>query len=116
MKKLIVLTLIAALVAFVYVGAAKAKEANEPEAKMVTVKGKVMVTKDAEGKVMAVMLHHMMNKINTTLDSKGMELGEKMEGKMVEVTGMEMTKDGQKWLTVEKYSEVEKKEGEKPKE
>jgi hypothetical protein len=116
MKKLIMLTLIAAMVTFLSVSVAKAADANAPKVETMTVKGKISVTKDANGVVTAVKLHSMIKgMINITLDAIGQELGEKMDGKMVEATGIETAKDGEKWLTVEKYAEVQKP-AEKPKE
>jgi len=119
-KKLIMLTLIAAMVMFLSVSFAKAADANAPKAapkaETVTIKGKIMVTKDAEGKITAVKLQSRKKGMySITLNAMGKELGEKMGGKRVEVTGMEMTKDDEKWLTVEKYTEVIKP-AEKPKE
>jgi hypothetical protein len=119
MKKLITLTLVVALVAFLSVSFVKAADANAPKApkaESVTIKGKIMVTKDAEGKITAVKLHSMLKGMySITLDAMGKELGEKMDGKTVEATGVETAKDTEKWLTVEKYSEVQKP-AEKPKE
>jgi len=116
MKKLIMLTLIAAMVMFLSVSVTKAADPNAPKVETVTVKGKISVTKDANGVVTAVHLYSMIKgRFNITLDAMGKELGEKMEGKMVEVTGIETAKDDVKWLTVEKYAEVQKP-AEKPKE
>ena len=116
MKKLITLTLVIALVAFLSVSFAKAADANAPKAESVTIKGKISVTKDANGVITAVKLHSMMKgMIMITLDAMGKELGEKMDGKTVEATGVETAKDNEKWLTVEKYTEVQKP-AEKPKE
>jgi hypothetical protein len=42
------------------------------------------------------------------LNAKGTELGEKMDGKIVRVTGTVETKDTAKWITVKTYSEVQK--------
>lgn len=108
MKKLIICSLAVAMIALLSVNAiAKDKE----EGKM-HVKGTVSVTKDASGNITAVMLTTEKGEMyNITLDEKGKELGEKMEGKMVKVKGMEMMKDGQKWLTVEKFSERKKGKG-----
>ncbi len=110
------LTLIAAMVTFLFASAAKAEDVNAPKAITITVKGKISVTKDANEVITAVQLRSTIRgKFNITLDAMGKELGEKMEGKTVEVTATETTKDGEKWLTVEKYAEVEKP-AEKPKE
>jgi hypothetical protein len=114
MKKLIVLTLLASMVAFLSVSVTKAADPNVPKTEPVTVKGRVGVVKDSAGVITAVHLNVMLKgKFNITLDEKGKKLGEKMEGKMVEVTGIETTKDGEKWLTVEKYVEAPKPEAKK---
>lgn len=115
MKKLIMLTLIAAMVMFLSVSVTKAADPNAPKTEPVTIKGRVIVTRDGND-ITAVHINVLLKgKYNITLDAKGKELGEKMEGKMVEVTGIETTKDTEKWLTVEKYAEVQKP-AEKPKE
>jgi hypothetical protein len=45
---------------------------------------------------------------NVVLDAKGKELGEKMDGKLVSVKGVETEKDGKKWITVESYTEIKR--------
>jgi hypothetical protein len=109
MKKLIMLTLIAAMVMFLSVSVTKAADPNAPKTEPVTIKGRVVATEDSNGVITAVYLHSkLQGRINITLDAMGKELGEKMKGKMVEVTGTETATDGEKWLTVEKYAEVQK--------
>jgi hypothetical protein len=113
MKKLITLTLVAVMVAFLSVSVTKAEDPNAPKTESVTVKGKVIVTKDAAGTITAVQLSSKRTGThNIVLDANGKELGKQMEGKRVEVTGVETTKDNEKWLTVEKYTEVQKHKSE----
>lgn len=78
----------------------------EPE--KVTITGVVSVTRSDEGDITAVMVTTKEAAYMVTLDEKGMELGEEMENKDVEVTGVVSEKDEMKWITVESYKEVEK--------
>jgi hypothetical protein len=106
MKKLIMLTLVAAMVEFLFVGISRAEEPNAPKFDPNTFRGKIVVVKDANGVITAVTLENRRRgTFNIVLDEKGKELGEKMADKFVEITGKETTKDNEKWLTVEKYSE-----------
>jgi hypothetical protein len=108
MKKLVVWTFAAAMITFVSISIAKVADPNAPKAGSMMVKGKISVTKDKEGHITAVHLHNIAKGMfYITLDAKGKELGEKMNGKTVEVTAMETVKDKEKWLTVEKYIEVQ---------
>lgn len=93
--------------------APKAKESNAPAAKerVVAVRGRLIVVKDANGIIASVKLESRRPEprtINIVLDAKGKELTEKMAGKPVEVMGMETTKNNEKWLTVEKYTKVKR--------
>ena len=118
MKKVIILTIAAAMVAFLSVSVAKAAEPNAPKSESVSVIGTVTVTKDAAGKVSAVHLSNVKKgTFSIVLDKKGKELGKKMVGKVVKVTGTETIKGTEKWLTVEKYAEVKKakEKGKQPK-
>ena len=169
MKKLVVLTLVAVLVAFVAVSFTQAAEPNKPDANKpvkdpnapkanismnltkgvcpnmpdankpakepnapkanivlrlsvepnapaqkegaITIRGRLIVTKDANGVITSVKVESRKTgtTINIVLDAKGKELAEKMVGKPVEVTGVESTKGSEKWLTVEKFSELQKR-------
>ncbi len=166
MKKLVVLTLVVVLVAFVGVSFAKVAEPNKPDAnkplkdpnapkansvrlavevnkpdankpakepnapnanivlrlavepnapakkaEAVTVRGRLIVIKDANGVIMSVKVESKRPEpktVNIVLDAKGKELAEKMAGKPVEVTGVESTKGSETWMTVEKYGEVQR--------
>jgi hypothetical protein len=122
MKKLVVLTLVAALVAFVAVSFAKAAEpndvnkpANNPTAPaqkdgVITIRGKLVVTKDEKGVITSVKIERKKTGTthNVVLDAKGKELAETLAGKTVEVTGKETTKGEEKWITVEKFAEKQK--------
>jgi hypothetical protein len=109
MKKLVMLTLVAAMVEFAFVGISKAAEPSAPKFDPNTMfRGRVVVAKDANGVITSVKLQNRRRgTFNIVLDEKGKELGEKMEGKFVEITGKETTKGDEKWLTVEKYSEIQ---------
>jgi hypothetical protein len=109
MKKLIMLTLMVAMVEFLFVGISRAEEPNAPKFDPNMFRGKIVVVKDANGVITAVKLENKRRgTFNIVLDEKGKELGEKMADKFVEITGKETTKDNEKWLTVEKYSEMQK--------
>jgi uncharacterized membrane protein len=88
-----------------------AAEPNAPAAKdgAVTVRGRLIVVKDANG-ITSVKVESKRTGtvVNIVLDAKGKELAEKMAGKPVEVTGVETTKNNEKWLTVEKYVEIQR--------
>ena len=110
MKKLIMLTFVAAMAGFLFVGISSAAEPNAPKFDPNTMfRGRIVVTKDANGVITAVKLENRRRgTFNIVLDEKGKELGEKMADKFVEITGKETTKDNEKWLTVEKYSEMQR--------
>ncbi|MGA2914749.1 MAG: hypothetical protein ABSE89_01850 [Sedimentisphaerales bacterium] len=113
MKKLIVLTIMAAMF---FAGVSKAQEPNAPKQEPNAPKfnpnmfrGRIVVTKDANGIITSVKLENRRRgTFNIVLDEKGKELAEKMADKFVEITGKETTKDNEKWLTVENYSEMER--------
>jgi hypothetical protein len=122
MKKLVLLTLVAALAAFVAVSFAKAAEPNDvnkpakgpnaPAKKdgMITIRGKLVVTKDEKGVITSAKIERKKTGTthNVVLDAKGKELAETLAGKTVEVTGKETTKGEEKWITVEKFAEKQK--------
>jgi hypothetical protein len=125
MKKLIMLTLVTAMVEFLFVGISIAAEPNapklpksraaEPNAPKLprfdpnTFRGIIVVAKDANGVIKSVKLENRrLGTFNIVLDEKGKELGEKMADKFVVITGKETTKGNEKWLTVEKYSEMQR--------
>jgi hypothetical protein len=135
MKKLIALTLMAAMVEFLFVNIAMAKpnaprfepnapriepnapkiEPNAPRFDPNMFRGIIVVAKDANGVITSVKLEsRRCGTFNIVLDEKGKELGEKMADKFVEVTGTETTKGNEKWLTVEKYSEIQRPQGRHP--
>ena len=109
MKKLVVLVtlcLIAAIVVPVF--AADKPAAGKPAvaaAKEETLKGKVAVVKDKEGKVTEVTLTVGEVKYMVTLNEEGKKL-EALDGKEVKATGKVLAKGTVKWLTVEKFEEV----------
>ncbi len=104
MKKvitLITLCLIAAIVVPVFAADKPAAAAAKEE----TLKGKVMVVKDKEGKVTEVMLHVGEVKYMVTLNEEGKKL-EALDGKEVKATGIVHSKGEVKWITVTKFEEV----------
>lgn len=112
MKKLAVLVLLVAVVGVTSVCLADANDPNTPKAKQKPFIGKVVVVKDAEGVITAVQIENRkLGKYNVVLDEKGKELGEKMEGKLVAVKGVESVNDEEKWITVESYREIQRAKG-----
>jgi hypothetical protein len=86
-------------------------EPNAPAQKegAISIRGRLVVTKDANGVITSVKVEsRKTGTTNIVLDAKGKELAEKMAGKPVEVTGVESTKGSEKWLTVEKYAEMQR--------
>jgi len=116
MKKLVMLILMAAMIGFLFVGVSKAREPNSPKQEPNAPKfnpnmfrGRVVVVKDANGVITAVKLENKKRgTFNIVLDEKGKKLAEKMADKFVEIIGTETTKDNEKWLTVETYSEIQR--------
>jgi hypothetical protein len=101
--------------------AEKAQDPNQPAKepkKIQTIKGTVSVTKDEAGKITAIKITGNKKEehvYEVVLDAKGLELGEKLAGKIVRAAGTVETKDGVNWLTVEKYTEPkDKPAAEKP--
>ena len=90
--------------------AAEPNAAPAPKEGAVTVRGRLIVVKDANGVITSVKVESRGpgGTHNIVLDAKGKELAAKMEGKRVEVTGVESTKNNEKWLTVEKYAEMQR--------
>jgi uncharacterized protein YpmS len=111
MKRYITLSIIVAMMIFLFGRSVIAEDPNvkAPKKELKTVKGQVSVTKNKEGNITAVYITTKSSvKYSVTLDAKGKELGEKMASKTVEAQGTTKTKNGQKWLTVENYNEVQK--------
>jgi hypothetical protein len=76
----------------------------------VKLKGTITVTKDPNNIVTAIKLTTAYKIVyHVTLDKKGEELGS-LNGKEVEVQGVVTDKAGQKWIKVQKFQLVEKKE------
>ena len=97
------------MVEFVCIGVSKAEEPNAPKFNPNVFRGMVVVVKDANGIITAVKLvNRRRGTFSVVLDAKGKELAEKMADKLVEITGKETTKDNEKWLTVETYSEMQR--------
>ncbi|PKL42283.1 MAG: hypothetical protein CVV39_08930 [Planctomycetes bacterium HGW-Planctomycetes-1] len=116
MKKLAILVFMAAVFGFVGVSIAQKPhprfDPNRPKFDPNTIRGRVIVEKDADGNITAAQLESRRHgTCNIVLDEKGKELAEKMADKFVAVTGKTEIKDDQKWLTVEKYSEMQGPQG-----
>lgn len=82
----------------------KSTKASSPETG--SYKGTIEVTKDKAGNVEKVTLKTggvLKTTYNITLDDKGKELAEKMNGKRVHITGTLEKKSGGKWLVVKDY-------------
>jgi hypothetical protein len=89
----------------------KAAEPNKPKmppkTRDTTIIGTVNVTKDGSGNVTDVKIKTAkLDTYSVTLNDKAKELAKSMEGKNVRATGVVETKNGAKWLTVEKFEEV----------
>jgi hypothetical protein len=85
--------------------------AAAPNAGTITVRGRLMVVKDANsGVITSAKLENRRTgtTYNIVLDAKGKELAEKAAGKPVVVIGVESTKGTEKWLTVEKFTEMQR--------
>ncbi|MFZ0035722.1 MAG: hypothetical protein WAK60_12140 [Sedimentisphaerales bacterium] len=102
--KLFKIAVVTMLAVGVIAGDVRAKNAPQNER---TIQGTVSVTKNNDGKIIAVKLM-ISDKLgySITLDAKGKELGQKMGGKKVEVIGIVEVKDKVEWLTVKSYSEI----------
>jgi hypothetical protein len=111
MRKLYVLGLIASFAAVcLFAGssvlfAAEKGEKGEKEGKAgdrVRVTGTVKLTRDEAKKITAVTITDEKGvEHNITLDKKGLDLGEKYDGKKAMVAGTPSEKDGKKWITVQ---------------
>lgn len=112
MKKLTILCLMAALIGFVFVDASSAADPNRPQRPRFdpnAIRGKVIVEKDAEGAISSVKIENRrFGNWNVVLDDNGKKLAEEMENKPVIVKGTVETKDGEKWVTVESYTEMKR--------
>lgn len=108
MKKWITVAILVA-VAGLFVSISKAQEPNAPKMNPNVFRGRVVVVKDANNVITSVKLENRRRgNFNIVLDEKGKELGQKMDGKFVEVIAKETIKNDEKWLTVESYKEVER--------
>jgi hypothetical protein len=82
-------------------------EQSKPEA--VTVQGVVNATTDANNVVTAVTVVTTEGDVyNVVLNAVGLELGETMNGKEVEVQGTVSVQEEQNWINVHSYKAVEK--------
>ncbi|MEN6385431.1 MAG: hypothetical protein ABFD79_09545 [Phycisphaerales bacterium] len=114
MKKLTILFVMAAMVNFMLVGVSKAADPNKPNRPMFdpnAIRGKVEVVKDANGTITSMkILNKRRGDWNVVLNDKAKELAQELEGRIVEITGTQETKDGQKWVTIESYKQMRRPE------
>jgi hypothetical protein len=80
-----------------------------PQPKEVKVEGTVSVVKDANNVITAVKLTTAKSTYDVVLNEKGLELGNTMNGKKVEVEGTVSHQDSQKWIAVKSFKPVEEK-------
>jgi len=83
---------------------------EEPRSEVVGLQGFVSVLRDANDVIISVQLVTDEDVYNVVLDVKGLELGEQMEDREVEVEGVVSEEDDQKWLKVLTFKAVEKEE------
>lgn len=105
-KQLIVVVCLAITVTLVSGLVSLAAEGSEPN--VVTLRGFVSTSADANNVIKSVRLTTDENIIyEVALDEKGIELGKKMDGKQVEVTGIVTEKDEQKWIEVQSFKALD---------
>ena len=95
---------------------APAPAPEKPKPVEVKLEGTVSVVKDANNVITSVKLATARTTYEVVLNEKGLELGNTMADKKVEVEGTVSHKDGQKWVDVKSFKAVEEKPAEKPKE
>ena len=105
--KLAILSIAAAALLSSMCFAADKTQAEQPKPDVVKVQGVVNVTKDANDVITKVVVVAEEEDYNVVLDAKGLELGQKMADKKVEVQGVVEKKDNELWLTVQSYKAVE---------
>ena len=96
-----------ALLSLICFAADETQVAEQPQPNVVEVQGVVNVTRDANDVITGVILVTEQKDYNVVLDAKGLELGNTMENKKVEVRGVLSEKDDQIWITVHNYKPVE---------
>jgi len=113
MKKLVIalIGLAVALSLLVVVPALQAAEPNKPKIAHkngeISVIGTVNVTKDDSGNITAINIKTArLDTFNITINDKAKEMAASFAGKNVRATCIIETKDGARWLTVEKYQEM----------
>jgi len=110
MKKIVALSLMVAVVGFIFVSVSQA-EPNMPKFDPNAIRGRVVVTLNDSGTVTAVKIENRkQGGWNVVLDAKGLELAQ-AANKMVSVEGTVATQDGEKWVTVESYTEMKRPQG-----
>jgi len=114
MKKLMILFVMVALIEIVFVGMAKAADPNMPHRPRFdpnTIRGRVVVDKDANGVIISIKVENKRwGDWQVVLDEKGRQLAE-LDGKTVAVKGKEEIKGNVKWLVVESFQQLKRPEG-----
>ena len=81
---------------------------EEPEPNVVTLQGLVSTYVDVNDVIESVQLTTAEDIIyEVVLDEKGIELGDNMDGKEVEVNGIVIEVDEQKWIEVQSFKALE---------
>lgn len=112
MKNKVALFLMIAAIGLAFVSVTKA-DPNRPQRPHFdpnAVRGIVQVTLSDSGTVTAIKIENRRNSWNVVLDAKGLELA-KSANKMVFVEGTVAEQNGEKWVTVKSYKEIQRREG-----
>ncbi|OHB56719.1 MAG: hypothetical protein A2Y12_12735 [Planctomycetes bacterium GWF2_42_9] len=110
MKNRITLMLVIAAVGAVFVSTSQA-ERNRPKFDPNAIVGRVVVTLNESGTVTAVKVENRRGgSWNVVLDAKGIELA-KAANKFVKVEGTVIAKDGENWVTVTSFTEMQRPAG-----
>ena len=112
MKNKVALFLMIAAIGFAFVSISQA-DPNRPQRPHFdpnAVRGMVQVTLNDSGTVTAIKIENRRNSWNIVLDAKGLELA-KLANKMVFVEGTVAEQNGEKWVTVTSYKEMQRRQG-----
>jgi hypothetical protein len=110
MKNRITLMLVIAAIGAIFVSTSQA-ERNRPRFDPNAIMGRVLVTLNDSGTVTAVKIENRRGgSWNVVLDAKGIALA-KEANKFVKVEGTVATKDGEKWVTVTSFTEMQRPAG-----
>jgi hypothetical protein len=116
MVKLLVLVMAATMLVTLVARAADANKPEPPKPVIVKVQGTVSVVKDANEIKSAKVTTKEKVVYQVVLNTKGLELAKNLNGKEVILTATVTQQDGQKWLDVRSFREVQKTPEAPPKE